>query len=243
MPIAIERTMCGDKINGFLAKNVIHAADKPLLHPTTLILVVKPPRGEAQNISIILVNKAPKVLRLQKGETADLVYYDCLGGHLELEDVQDVINLDSADIDPNSGEIYLSPEMFLTAAKRELSEELVLQGDVPYGDKLFFLSRIEYGPAAMPEGGVNHEISSIYIYVLPEEIRDIHRDMIMRDDYLLGSEHIVCDFSVTAFAIDDLLEEYGLHPERFMDGIGRILKHWNNADTFSALLTNCLQSE
>ncbi|MDR2533389.1 MAG: hypothetical protein LBC81_01200 [Tannerellaceae bacterium] len=226
MPVSISGPLIGARINGYFDKAVIHAADKPLLHPTTLIIVVKLPKSKEGKPAIVLVNKAPKVLRLKKGEQTDRIYYDCLGGHLEREDVEDCLH--GKGCQPGDADIELTEDMFLIAAKRELSEELLLANNTPYGDKLFFFRQIEYGPADMPEGGRNHEISNVYIYVLPDNIQNVHSDMIMRDDYYRdgegGREHIVWDFAVKEFTVDELFEEYKLHPERFMDGISRIVK-------------------
>ncbi|MDR2497683.1 MAG: hypothetical protein LBD21_11220 [Tannerellaceae bacterium] len=239
MPISItDCPLNGTRIRDYFEKSVIHAADNPLLHPTTLILVVKLSKGKKP--SIILANKAPKVLRLPAGEKTDKIYYDCLGGHLEREDVRACLGSKRADT-----YIDLTEDMFLVAARRELSEELLLAHNAAYGDRLFFFRKLNYGPADMPEGGRNHEISNVYIYVLPDSVGDVHRDMILRDDYIRSGgdaepEKIVCDFAVREFSVKELFEEHRLHPERFMDGIARILKLWDDAYALNEILGTCL---
>jgi hypothetical protein len=236
MPVKIKKITeckngCGDFIfEGSLEKATIHAADNPLLHPTTLIIVVR--LHEDGKFSIVLINKAPKVLKLRKCEETDEIYYDCLGGHIEEEDFPSP---------PVEGVTLVDESTFRNGAKRELFEELLLGAkETSYTSELIFLHQIEYGPEPMPGGGINREISDVFIYVLPDYIRDVHEDLIMRDDYMVNNERIVWNFSVKEFSFDDLLKEYHNNPGIFMDGIGRILKYWNNNEITNDYLVDAI---
>jgi hypothetical protein len=220
MPIEIKKTENSNGLifHGDYPKDIIHAAGKPLLHPTTLILVVRLLKNG--QLSIIPINKAPKVLKLEKCATTNKVYYDCLGGHIETVDFSNP---------PIPGVTLVDECTFRNGARRELSEELLLCArERSYTSELIFLHQIEYGPAAMPGGGVNHEVSDVFIYVLPDYIQDVHDDLIMRDDYMVNDKQIVCKFSVSEFSFVNLLNEYRKNPGIFMDGIGRILDYWIN---------------
>jgi 8-oxo-dGTP pyrophosphatase MutT (NUDIX family) len=228
MPVAIEedgKSPCGYRIKGYLSKDKIHKADNPLLHPTTLILVVK--KNASGEYSIILANKAPKVLRLEEEVETQEIFYDCLGGHLEEEDCLGVLDND----------------VFQKGAKRELSEELLIPA-ASEGNELILFTQIKYGPAKMPkDAGVNFELSNIYLYKLPDSVKDIHSDMIMRDDYNIPEtgKHVVRNFFVTEFTLDELLNKYSEHHELFMDGVGRIIDYWAKSNFSSQELTKWLE--
>jgi hypothetical protein len=199
---------------GACSKADIHAAQKPLLHPTTLILVVKKPTDEHEQCTIVLGNKAPKILQLPEGAEINETYYDCAGGHLEEEDLD--------------GQSLVDESVFRRGAERELSEEFLIRGCAADSKRLTYLFQLEYGPAKMPGGGMNHEISNVYAYVLPDDVQDVQNEVTLQDDYTVKgkSDPIWCKFALRVFSFDEFLEEYSRCREQFMDGAGRIAQHF-----------------
>jgi hypothetical protein len=168
------------------------------------------PKDGNEQCTIVLGNKAAKVLRLPEGAKTDAVFYDCVGGHLEKEDLD--------------GHSLVDGSVFRRGAERELSEEFLIWGSQADGKRLIYLFQLEYGPARMPDGGMNHEISNVYAYVLPDDVQDVDSEVTLQDDYTLqdGSEPVWCRFATRMFSFDEFLEEYGSCHQRFMDGAGRI---------------------
>jgi len=194
------------RVVGNYPKEVIHSKENSLLHATVLILVVRMPKQEGDECKFILCNKAPKVLKLPMDIETDQVFWDTAGGHCE----------------DFPADTEFDDTMWLSTAKRELSEEVLVNGKPAVPSENFRpLCKIEYGPADMPDGGINHEISQVFVY----EAED--GDVILQDDYKAdGHGTVTRRFMTREFSLSQLLLEYGKSPQHFMDGIGRIIEYF-----------------
>jgi hypothetical protein len=192
-------------VAGNYPKEVIHAKDECLLHTTVLILVVRKPKQNSDEYKFILCNKAPKVLKLPIEFETDKIYWDTAGGHCE-------------DFPVNS---EFTDEMWLSTAKRELSEEVLVNENPAIANGNFRpLCKIEYGPADMPDGGKNHEVSQVYVYEVEENDK-----VILQDDYNVNGCTVTRRFATSEFSYSQLIHEYKKSPKAFMDGIGRIIEY------------------
>jgi hypothetical protein len=207
-----------NNVIGSFSKAEIHDPQEPKYHPTTLVLPVK--IGD-EGLRLFIGDKNPKVYKrraqdLLNGDhlnTSD-EFWDCCGGHVEEQDL-------------SKDKTVVDSEAFNHAAWRELSEELVLKGTAVEPEKLIGpLAIVEYGPATMPDAGVNHEQSAVYAALLPQ-----NAEVTLRDDYLdtLG-EHVVANFVTRSVSFDQLMEMHHMLPEHFMDGLGRICAYFDAND-------------
>jgi 8-oxo-dGTP pyrophosphatase MutT (NUDIX family) len=207
-----------NNVIGHFSKAEIHDPQEPKYHPAILVLPVT--IGD-DGLRIFIGDKNPKVYRrraqdLLNGDhlnTSD-EFWDCCGGHVEEQDL-------------SKDKTVVDSDVFNHAARRELSEELILKGNAVDSEKLIGpLAIVEYGPATMPDAGINHEQSAVYTAVLPQ-----NAEVTLRDDYpdTLG-EHVVANFVTRSISFDQLMEMYRTLPEHFMDGLGRICAYFDAND-------------
>lgn len=217
LPIGIKKIQGGKsfEITGSYSKEEVHAKNNPLLHMTTLILPVKIPKGEGGQCSVVLANKAPRILKLEKNENTNEIFYDCAGGHIDKEDLGESSLM---------ADTLFDNIVYQNGAVRELGEEILIYGRPACSDNLIPFRLIEYGPADMPEGGVNYEISMVYLLVCGK-VENVQRDLVIRDDCKSADGKVFTrNFALTEFTFDEFLEKYRNSPNLFLDGIGRIAK-------------------
>jgi len=239
MPIEVEKTWSPDgsvryRPIDYWSKEVVHDPDKPMLHPTVLILVAIAPTSPEKQCQIVLADKAPKLQRLPIGIDSNPTNaaWDCCGGHLELNDVLNLARLKLVDpltecIDYVFGNACIDKPEFEKACAREAAEEIVLTGkDAPSLDNLKFLLELpEYGPMPMPDGGVNHEVSYVYALVLPADY-DWRSDLVLRDDYLdRDGKQVQRELRTRSFIYEELWYVNWTKPEYFCDGATRVVKY------------------
>ena len=200
------------KVTGFYSKSILHDEKHPIWHATVLILVAK--RNEKKQWSFLITNKSIKNLTIS-GNTNKLYFpmFDFLGGHTEW-----------VDYECNNSEICIGEpipaEVYKAAAARELLEELRIKNfQLNPSDLIEFLT-LEYDGATYPIGW-NLENSILYLYVLPDNIKD--RDVLVRDVWVdtLG-EVVKNTFSIKFEPLQVLINE---DDSMFMDGAKRFLDY------------------
>jgi 8-oxo-dGTP pyrophosphatase MutT (NUDIX family) len=202
---------------GFFTKNDLHDEDHPIPHETTLILVSK--RGSDKNWRFLMANKASKLMTLTSDMSkVALLKWDFLGGHIE-------------QIDGDGGELQegvkivigkqLPFEVHKNAAVRELKEELRIKGAQLNPKNLVYFYVSQYDGPTYPIGR-NIEMTTVYLYILPDDIRD--NNLLVRDVWTdsLG-ETVKKEFPSRFMTWEELKELNNREETAFMDGAKRVL--------------------
>ena len=148
--------------------------------------------------------------------------YDCLGGHVERQDIigGEYTGRDSLAAKDTLGGHRIKDEWFLRAAQRELKEECYLRKASLAPEKLQYLFRINYKSSDPASGRYNNEISSVYLYIIPQEA-----DARVREEYIdtIGMT-VKLELPIRYFTFNELVEAFR-SPESFCDGLGRVVSH------------------
>jgi hypothetical protein len=192
-------------------------------HATTLILPVR--REASGALSILVCDKADRLAdpfqtepgawgsRAAAGPRpgryaprSDAIY-DCLGGHLERQD------LDGG---------ALTETAYLRCALRELAEELRMRGTSVEPPRLRRLDMVVFPEPGAPEfhreyALVNRERSQLYAYLLPEGV-----DARVYEEYADSLHMTVRKWYPVRYFSEAEIDSLLATPERLCDGLGRV---------------------
>jgi hypothetical protein len=238
-------------VKGFFSKDEIHATGKYAgqpykQHSTTLVLPATLIDGV---LHVARCDKTPKVKKspppCDGGEFPmdPMPHWDCIGGHLDGLDFK-------AGAPTENGKLPVTEAVFRAGAEREISEEVTGANDRgardsfcdPLTANLTFIKLIPYGPAALPDGGINDEISGFFLLPLPNEMKE--KALIkLQDDCKVKNaggeeEKKVLRFHTEWVPFDSLFEEAKQNTGLFMDGLLRIVLHYADKGSSQGLLAD-----
>jgi hypothetical protein len=215
----------------FFPKNIIHATNNYKLHSTTLVLAATLVDGV---LYVARCDKTPKVDKLYpEGDgyefpISSTPHWDCIGGHLARKDFKTSASM-------KNGKQIVDEVVFRAGAEREISEEVIGADDREFLNELMsnltFIKTIPYGPAPLPDGGMNHEISGFFLLLLPNEMMaenliKLQDDCKVEDPESGKVETKDLRFYTEWVTFDSLIEEAKQNPGHFMDGLLRIIQEY-----------------